>query len=293
MTLVDLGFAVDDFVSGWPAEPIFRTAAAEVVNTLTLADVDELLSSRGVRSPSLRLVKDGSVIDPRTYLWAGRDGKTPLGLALADAAAVSGQVRSGSTLILQGLERLHPPVARLARTVASELGTDIFVNCFITPAEGQGFPEHADPYGAFLVQVLGAKRWELRPSADVPVEPVTLSAGDVLWMPRGWLHKGVAMPGAVSAHLTIAAMPITMTQIIDRLVATLPETVRSAGLAPRVALDPAGLRTALADMVARLTESMSQAELEPVMRDITRRLTELTHPPESTISDALGEGGAP
>ncbi len=291
MSLCDLGFDAGDFATTWPATPMTATAEAGVLDALTLADIDHLMAFRGIRTPSVRVVHDGEVVNPRRYARAGLDGKSTAALSQVDADAVGNLMRSGGTLVLQGVEQLHPPARELGTSVARDLATPVSINTFVTPAGASGFPEHSDPYGAFLVQVAGAKRWELRASADRRAESVTLRPRDVLWIPSGWLHRGVAEPGSPSVHLTLAVVPVTVSEIITLLLAQLPGELGKTVLPPRVKLDQDGLRKAIEELSGRVATAVAGADLGPVVEAVTRRLAEDTMSPANSISAALAVGG--
>ena len=79
-------------------------------------------------------------------------------------------------------------------------------------ADGGGVGPHVDSYDVFLLQGTGRRRWRLMPPhsgargfalvqdaplrliADFhPIEEMTLEAGDMLYLPPGWGHDGVAL----------------------------------------------------------------------------------------------------
>ena len=70
--------------------------------------VDELVSERGLRTPFLRMAKDGSVKPSASFTRGGGAGA-----GIADQAAddkILGAFAEGSTLVLQGLHRTWPPL---------------------------------------------------------------------------------------------------------------------------------------------------------------------------------------
>jgi len=238
MSLHYLGFSAEDFCKDWPAKPLKSTADAELLHALTLGDVDELIAHRGLRSPAFRMVKDGKLLNPKLYTLSGKQGSNSQVAQLADAEGVAREIARGSTLVLQGLQHFHPPAGQLARRLGGDLGTRVFINAYLTPDSSKGFGEHSDPYGGFIVQLAGAKQWQLRPSADASRETVTLHPLDVLWIPRGWLHDGVAMPGRASVHITLAVKPISLADILAGLTEEICEQVRETVLPPLIDSTP-------------------------------------------------------
>jgi lysine-specific demethylase/histidyl-hydroxylase NO66 len=136
----------------------------------------------------------------------------------------------GSTVVLQGLHRLWPPLIDFAGQLAADLGHPTQVNAYITPPSSRGFSPHYDVHDVFVLQVAGEKRWTIhepvladplrnQPWTDRPAEvaaaaeraPVidtVLRPGDALYLPRGYIHSAVAL-GQISAHLTIGVHPVT------------------------------------------------------------------------------------
>lgn len=114
----------------------------------------------------------------------------------------------------------------------------------ITPAP------HYDDIEAFCLQLEGRKRWKVyapdkkarlpRASSEdftdedmqdrEPVLDVVLEPGDMLYMPRGWIHHGVTLPTSQgnehSLHLTVSAMQ--QWAWVDYLELLIPEALEAA-----------------------------------------------------------------
>jgi hypothetical protein len=162
----------------------------------------------------------------------------------------------GSTVVLQGLHRLWPPLIDFADQLAADLGHPTQVNAYITPPSNRGFSAHYDVHDVFVLQIAGEKHWRIhepvlpdplrtqpwndRPAlvaaaaAGEPVIDEVLRPGDVLYLPRGHLHSAEAL-GAISAHLTIGIHPVTRWAAAESVL----DLVREA------AADDAGLRRSL------------------------------------------------
>ena len=220
--LTDL--APDDFARTWGREP--RHVRADALPAggalLGIDDVDALLSRRGMRAPFVRVAKEGRTLADADFT---RGGGVGAGVRdQVDDTALLRLFADGHTIVLQGLHRTHPPVLALAQELAADLGHPVQANAYVTPAANRGFAAHYDVHDVFVLQTEGTKRWSLHapvhehPLRDQPLqdrrsqveqaaatEPyldVTLEPGDVLYVPRGWLHSATAL-GGVSVHLTI------------------------------------------------------------------------------------------
>ncbi|MGY2067310.1 cupin domain-containing protein [Blastococcus sp. SYSU DS0619] len=215
----------------WAQRPLL-TRAADTGNSFTdlldLPAVDELLSRRGLRTPFLRIAKDGAVVEAKRFTTSGGAGAE-----IADQVSSDAVLRlfaDGSTVVLQGLHRLWPPLIEFADQLAADLGHPTQVNAYVTPPSSQGFSPHYDVHDVFVLQVAGEKHWTIHEpvlpdplrtqvwtdraeevataAAREPVIDAVLRPGDALYLPRGYLHSAKAL-GEISAHLTVGIHSVT------------------------------------------------------------------------------------
>ncbi|WP_433800542.1 cupin domain-containing protein [Actinomycetospora sp. CA-084318] len=228
----------------------------------SLDAVDELLARRGLRTPFLRVAKQGTVVDSKHFTGDGGVGAEVSDQVRDDR--VAGLFADGHTVVLQGVHRTWDPVARLASGLNADLGHPVQVNAYITPPSSTGFSAHYDVHDVFVLQIAGTKRWHVHapvhtdPLRDQPWndhaaavreqaagEPLldeVLHPGDVLYLPRGFLHSATAQ-GEISAHLTVGIHVLTRHAVLQTLLAGLaddPELRASLPLGVDVA-DPASL----------------------------------------------------
>ena len=264
----------------WSRRPLLtrgEESGGSFDDLLTLADVDELLGRRGLRTPFLRIAKDGAVVDAGRFTTSGGAGAE-----IADQVSSDAVLRlfaDGSTVVLQGLHRLWPPLIEFADQLAADLGHPTQVNAYITPPSSRGFSPHYDVHDVFVLQVAGEKHWRIHEpvlrdplrtqpwndrAAEVaaaaegaPVIDAVLRPGDALYLPRGYLHSATAL-GAISAHLTIGVHSVTRwaaaesaLDLVRTLAADDPELRRSLPLGVDLA-DP----SATADDVAAVLEAL-------------------------------------
>jgi cupin superfamily protein len=204
---------------------------------IDLRAVDEILGARGLRTPFVRVVRDGQVIDPARWTRAGG-----VGAEIADQvdeAAIARLFADGATVVLQALHRNWPPIATLACDLTLELGHPVQVNAYVTPPGAQGFAAHYDVHDVFVLQFAGEKRWIVHePVLEAPLrtqpwtqrreeviaatetEPaldVVLRAGDALYLPRGWIHAAES-EDAISGHLTVGIHVVTRQSLAHALI---------------------------------------------------------------------------
>lgn len=287
----------------WSRQPLFTPAAptAGFDDLLSVASVDELLSRRGLRTPFIRMAKQGKVIAAASYT---RSGGTGAGVAdqVADDRVLE-LVADGATLVLQALHRNWPPLIDFGTRLAGELGHPVQINAYVTPAQNQGFAAHYDTHDVFVLQVSGSKRWLVHepvildplPSqaweqrkdavaaraAEQPLLEVTLGPGDALYLPRGYLHSAVAL-GELSIHLTVGVHPVTR-HALARLLLT--EAAQDRQLRRSLPMggdltDPAVLAAELAETTDALLGYTGDGHcaVDAVARGLATELAESTRP---------------
>jgi ribosomal protein L16 Arg81 hydroxylase len=264
----------------WGQKPLLSRASelAQDFSDLFSSDaVDELVSDRGLRTPFARMAKEGTVLSAGRFTGSGG-----FGAEIADqldSEKVLREFSDGSTIVLQGLHRTWEPLARFTRQLISDVGHPIQVNAYITPASSRGFDPHYDVHDVFVIQIAGEKRWTIHepvyrdPLPDEPwtdhrdavVERAQLAPyleetfvpGDVLYLPRGWIHSATAL-GDYTIHLTIGVSAHTRAELAARMIGTL-----SASPALRTALpmsvdrmDAESLRSLVREASADLVEML-------------------------------------
>jgi len=212
--------------------------------------IDELVSARGLRTPFLRVAKDGSTLGEKLFTAPGG-----VGAGIADQVSDDKLVRlfaDGSTMVLQALHRVWPPIIAFCQKLAAELGHPVQANAYVTPPQNQGFSNHYDVHDVFVLQLEGEKRWQIhapvlesplrdqpwsdrraaveRRAAEAPLIEAVLRPGDCLYLPRGFLHAATAL-GGVSAHLTIGVHAWTRYAAAEQL---LQQALRTIARDPAV-----------------------------------------------------------
>jgi hypothetical protein len=267
----------DRFADAWGTRALLAIAAelpAGFGDLFDLAAVDELLSRRGLRTPFLRMAKDGVVVDSSRFTRGGGVGAQIRDQV--DDAVVLKLFSEGTTIVLQALHRLWPPLIDFAGRLHDELGHPVQINAYVTPPSSRGFSAHYDVHDVFVLQVAGEKRWIVHEpvhplplrtqpwtqharavehaATQPPAIDAVLSPGDALYLPRGFVHSAEAL-GTVSVHLTVGIHAVTRQALAEALVAEAeaePELRRSLPLG----LDLADTE-ALADEIRATVELLS------------------------------------
>ena len=206
----------DEFAADyWGHQPLLSPAARlprDFSDLLTPAMVDEIIAERGLRTPFIRMAREGTLVDRACFTRTGGFGA--LMPDQVDPDGVLTEFAAGATIVLQGLHRFWPPIIDFVRGMTSDVGHPVQTNAYITPPANRGFDPHYDVHDVLVLQVSGTKRWRVHepvhhhPLADQPWtdhreaiaerakdEPVidtVLEPGDCLYLPRGWIHSAEA-----------------------------------------------------------------------------------------------------
>jgi hypothetical protein len=103
--------------------------------------VDDLITSRGLRLPYLRMLHDGAYLPPARFTH--RTG-TAAGTAdgVADPHAVAREVRAGATVVLRGLVRYCPELTDFCAALSDDLGFPVSAGAYLTPPRTPGALAH-------------------------------------------------------------------------------------------------------------------------------------------------------
>jgi 50S ribosomal protein L16 3-hydroxylase len=114
----------------------------------------------------------------------------------------------GWTLLVQGVDLHSDPLHELMgrfRFIPDARLDDVMISW---ASEGGGVGPHFDSYDVFLLQAAGQRRWRIGRQKDlslqenvplkilthfVPEEEHVLEPGDMLYLPPGWAHDGIAV----------------------------------------------------------------------------------------------------
>lgn len=124
--------------------------------------------------------------------------------------AIPPRKQPGWTLLLQGMDLHDASVHRLLesfRFVPEARLDDVMISY---ASDGGGVGPHSDSYDVFLLQAQGRRRWRIGRQQDLSVQPGlplkilarfepeqewVLEPGDMLYLPPGHAHEGVAVGG--------------------------------------------------------------------------------------------------
>jgi len=269
-----VGEAQRFLAEAWAKRPVLYPSADPegFADLLSLDDVDAIVSSMSLRLPTFRLIKDGKTLPESSYTKSGRTGsKTMTGIA--DPVRIFGLFDQGATIVLQGMHRYWPPLARFCRELEVALGHPTQVNAYVTPPGSRGLAVHEDSHDVFVLQAFGRKHWEVwetrQPAADgeASVEPegralisAEMHPGDALYMPRRTPHAARTQ-ATLSGHLTIGIPATTWRELLQGVAGKVLEAAELDEPLPAGYLrNPAGLAAAVEARLAEMQRLLEKAD---------------------------------
>ena len=264
---------------------VHETDPADLVGLLSFDDVDRLLTSSALRTPSVRLARDGAVLPESSYTRGATLAGRPL-TGLVDAGKAAALFDAGATVVLQGLHRYHRPLTELVAELELELGHPCQANAYLTPPGSQGFAVHSDTHDVFVLQTAGAKRWEVHTPDGV--EDVLLEPGLSMYLPSGTPHAARAQD-TVSLHVTIGINQLTWRGLVERSVRDALAAVGDEHLPAGYLEEPERLTEGLARRLEQLAGRVREVDAAAAVETEVRRFL-TTRPPRLSggLRDVLG-----
>ncbi len=237
-----IAMPAEDFLSGYYSRMPVVSRQSELHqgfdDLLTESDVDRLLCG-GLRTSSVRMVRGDQQARPEQFgrPAVGDDAGTA---PYIDTTRVMRLLQDGYSLVLRSLHRYHSPLVTFGHDLAGELGYPVRISAYVTPPNSQAVRTHFDLQDVFVLQIQGAKEWNiLKPAVELPVEgqawqemgrakrerfleeaepsvELTLTPGDVLYVPRGYLHDAKAST-ETSIQLTVAVVTLSRFDLFRQL----------------------------------------------------------------------------
>ena len=197
---------------------VFRNPADRLSGLLSLADIEDVLCAHRLDESRLRVVRDGETCRPEDYTEERPADSSGAVYRLVVPRKVYSLLDEGATLIIDAIDEIHPPLISVARNLERSFREHVQINAYLSSGSVPGFNVHWDDHDALIVQLSGAKRWQVfdqtrkypmfrdatrnnPPPTGSPAE-FDMVPGDVLYLPRGWWHA-VRTAEPISLHVTI------------------------------------------------------------------------------------------
>lgn len=182
---------------------------------------EEILTKSLLYPSVIGVVRMGSSFNPQQFSCAFPVGIGGPDEKFTDPSKIGTAFSNGATVLIRGLSSFWPSVKHFAHDLEAEISHPVSINCYLTPPNSSGLSRHYDMHEVLILQVEGAKTWEIGPRGFLnPLEgrnpfeagervteemTVKLQQGDVLYVPRGYLHRCTAESNP-SLHLTIGIL---------------------------------------------------------------------------------------
>jgi hypothetical protein len=278
--------AAQFFGEYWERRPLLvRGERGRFSHIFSSKDLGRLLHYlRPLPPDDMKLIKG---VNHYSLNWINSDGSPRLD-------AVRDAWREGYTIIINALEKRWESVALLAASLHEQLHHPVDANLYYSPPQTHTSAPHFDVMDVFILQVEGSKVWDVHePVIELPlhgektgvpedsVPPLVMSEelreGDVLYLPRGYVHNPRTTSDA-SLHLTVGVGVMTWIDLFSAAVSAAGSDIRFRRALPPAFLDgPAGMREQFRGLLEELPGSL---DLDGALGHLAERLlVEMTPPP--------------
>ncbi|MEN9222802.1 MAG: cupin domain-containing protein [Thermostichus sp. BF3_bins_97] len=279
---------VDTFLTDhWERRPLWVSGRdpGYFSNLFSAGALDDILRFSRLKPPEIKVVREQQELLPERYL-------KPTGeINLNQIYKV---FTEGYTVIINGLQQFNPSLASFCCNLQEFLCHRIVANLYFSPQGSKALFPHYDTHDVFVVQVEGSKQWYLYPPPQPvpllnsfqpvipserlgsPLKEVHLQAGDLLYIPRGFVHEAEthAQP---SLHLTLGVYPFQWLDLLTSALTALSlqeESLRRALPPVFFRLPPEHLADHFQELCQRLAfQTDLQAGLSMLMDQFIRQAT--------------------
>lgn len=231
-------FALDEFLDRVRGRTWLHVEAApaKTAPLMSWEALSRLLETDVWTSRTLQLVLDRQRVPAEAFCREEKD-RSHTSVQKPDPALVQQWLERGASLLLNEIETLHPAIRAVCVTLERTLGAKASANLYCSWKGHQAFDSHYDRHDVYAFQVIGRKGWRIYEGrADRPIEhaafynvpqaeydrmkgrvaaEVTMTPGDLIYLPRGQFHDALALDEA-SVHVTFScSAPIGLDWLND------------------------------------------------------------------------------
>ncbi|MBK8977405.1 MAG: hypothetical protein IPM29_15950 [Planctomycetes bacterium] len=228
------------FARHWERAPLHVPAnGAPRLPGFGLDGLDALLATTKLDPTDVRVYRAGDDVHTdytyRAEHVSGDNARRHGPASRLDVGRLYELFEAGATIALNQLSDYCEPVAVVCRSLRRLLRCKgVSANAYLAPPRAVGWGAHYDLDDVFVVQCDGSKRWRVwagprelpyrgqmfvkgRDPLGEPVLDVVLQPGDLLYLPRGFVHEPVT-EDAHSLHVTLVTFVHTWADLVDALV---------------------------------------------------------------------------
>jgi len=247
--------------------------ASQSQDLFSVAELERIIGSHNLDSGTVRVSRADELIDRSTFTFDN---------GFIDPIRALAHVDAGASLILNQAHTWSHPLAVLCRKLEKYFLCRTQVNAYFSPPESQGFPAHWDSHDVFIIQVHGSKLWDIHDVAYYlpdgtrsfdrdrydpgPVRAtLRMECGDVLYIPRGMMHRVRTDENSSSLHLTVGLLTVTIRHIMVRALDLAFDRVAALRRSPRIVAG--GGDTDIEATMAQLKEALPGAFAEATLAE--------------------------
>lgn len=211
-----------EFFESYYEKGVFLNHVPEKLNeVITNEHLFKFLHKLDNRYPSVRLVNNGNELDKRLYTSQISIGHHNV-KDVINPEKLFELFNNGNTIVIQAAQYCFNSLSAFCKQISEKFNFPIQANIYVTPPNAIGFKPHWDTHDVLVLQIAGEKNWKLFDfEIDLPYrnEPfkndckisstvnkeVELKKGDVLYIPRGYVHSASAQK-SISCHVTIGIL---------------------------------------------------------------------------------------
>lgn len=270
------------FETHWERAPLHLARGDEdfYQSLLTPREVDDAIEAGGLRYPAIQLARGGGFLPAEAFTRSLRLGNDVF-TGIPDLDRVRTEYDQGATISLPGFQRSSRALGVLVAAMQDEFSHPVHANVYITPGGAAGFAPHYDTHEVFVLQIAGRKRWRVEPPLlalphrSQPFDPrrhrpasqshtYDLMPGDLLYLPRGFVHSTETEAADFSLHVTLGVSVFTWIELLtDWAQSSRGSEDFRRGLPPGFADSPAVRREVAQEfrrLAARLESEIDTAE---------------------------------
>ena len=221
--------SAEEFFAEFYERKVYRTpqASPAAAALLSMDRVDEILSDSELPPSSISMAKSGEGVPEAEYTFPN---------GVVDRGAVLDNFRDGATIILPQMHLADGRLYNFCLALERQFGARTQTNVYLTPPDATGFGIHYDDHDVLVIQIAGAKAWEIYGDRDgLPFkgegfrrghdetgelkESFVLQPGECLYVPRGTAHRAPNAGDEPSLHITVGILTQTWAEFILEAVA--------------------------------------------------------------------------